>query len=157
MLVLTLLSCSMDRYQTRASKSPSLLDIPDQGLYYCFIMNQTSHFIEASISSLDQKKTVYPQIILFPSRYTVNVKKKDGPSEYLDRSKYAYRPPNVKPIWLKLGRYSVQIRQRDDLIGEKSTGPMKTFVVVLDQEYVEKAPGPLVLEIVDEPRKRGEF
>jgi hypothetical protein len=70
--------------------SPSLLDMPEKGLYYGFIMNNSSTFIEVSI------------------------------------------------------------RQRNDIVEDGQAGGWKTFIVVLDKEYVEDAKGPFTLEIEDD-------
>lgn len=129
-------------------RSPSLLDMPEKGLYYGFIMNNSSHFIEVSIWSVKQKQKVYRNIVLPPAKPSNELN--DQALEYWDRRVDAFRPPNVFSLWLQLGKYKVSIRQRNDIVDEGSVGTWKTFVVVLDKEYIEKSRGPFTFEIEDD-------
>ncbi len=128
--------------------SPSLLDMPEKGLYYGFIMNNSSNFIEVSIWSVKNRKRVYRNIVLPPAN------SEDGDNdqalEYWNKSVGAFRPPNVFSLWLQLGTYKVSIRQRNDIVENGQAGGWKTFIVVLDKEYVETAKGPFTLEIEDD-------
>lgn len=128
--------------------SPSLLDIPEKGLYYGFIMNNSSNFIEVSIWSVKNDKKVYRNIVLPPADY--QNEGNDQALEYWNKSIDAFRPPNVFSLWLHLGTYKVSVRQRNDLINDGQAGSWKTFIVVLDKEYVENAKGPFTLEIEDD-------
>ena len=128
--------------------SPSLLDLPEKGLYYGFIMNNSSNFIEVSIWSIKKKKKVYRNIVLPPA----NSQNEDNDQalEYWNKSLGAFRPPHMFSLWLKLGTYKVSIRQRNDIIEDGQAGTWKTFIVVLDKEYVENAKGPFTFEIEDD-------
>jgi len=128
--------------------SPSLLDMPEKGLYYGFILNNSSNFIEVSIWSVKNRKRVYRNIVLPPA----NSENEDNDQalEYWNKSVGAFRPPNVFSLWLQLGTYKVSIRQRNDIVENGQAGGWKTFVVVLDKEYVENAKGPFTLEIEDD-------
>jgi hypothetical protein len=128
--------------------SPSLLDMPEKGLYYGFVMNNSSNFIEVSIWSIKKKKKVYRNIVLPPG----NAQKEgnDQALEYWNKSHGTFRPPHVFPLWLQLGTYKVSVRQRNDIIDHGQAGSWKTFIVVLDKEYVESAKGPFTFEIEDE-------
>jgi hypothetical protein len=128
--------------------SPSLLDMPERGLYYGFIMNNSSNFIEVSIWSVKKKKKVYRNIVLPPA----NSEKEDNDQalEYWNKRAGAFRPPNVFSLWLQLGTYKVSIRQRNDIVHNGQAGGWKTFVVVLDKTYIEDAKGPFTLEIEDD-------
>ena len=128
--------------------SPSLLDMPEKGLYYGFILNNSSNFIEVSIWSVKNRKRVYRNIVLPPA----NSENEDNDQalEYRNKSVSAFRPPNVFSLWLQLGTYKVSIRQRNDIVENGQAGGWKTFVVVLDKEYVENAKGPFTLEIEDD-------
>ncbi len=128
--------------------SPSLLDMPEKGLYYGFIMNNSSNFIEVSIWSVKKKKKVYRNIVLPPAEYQNG--SNDKASEYWNKSIDAFRPPNVFSLWLRLGTYKVSVRQRNDIVNDGQAGRWKTFIVVLDKEYVEKAKGPFTFEIEDD-------
>jgi hypothetical protein len=135
-------------YKESLAKSPSVFDLPDNGLYYGFIVNNSSHFIEVEIWSEKQKVRIGPKSVLPPARSAF----KDNASflKYWNNKKYSYRSPNVCPLWLKLDRYKVTIRERDDVIGAGIPGEPKEFIVVLDKDYVQKSPGPFTLEIEDE-------
>ena len=128
--------------------SPSLLDMPEKGLYYGFIMNNSSNFIEVSIWSVKDKKKVYRNIVLPPAN--PENEENDQALEYWNRRLGAFRPPNVFSLWLQLGTYKVSVRQRNDIVDDGKAGSWKTFVVVLDKEYVEDAKGPFTLEIEDD-------
>lgn len=128
--------------------SPSLLDIPEKGLYYGFIMNNSSNFIEVSIWSVKNEKKVYRNIVLPPADY--QNEGNDQALEYWNKSIDAFRPPNVFSLWLHLGTYKVSVRQRNDIINDGQAGSWKTFIVVLDKEYVETAKGPFTFEIEDD-------
>ncbi|MHC4104656.1 MAG: hypothetical protein ACYSR9_06935 [Planctomycetota bacterium] len=135
-------------YKESFAKSPSVFDLPDKGLYYGFIVNNSSHFIEVEIWSEKQKVRVGPKRVLPPARSAF----KDNASflKYWNNKKYSYRPSNVYPLWLKLDRYKVTIRERDDVIGAGIPGESKEFIVILDKNTVEKSPGPFTFEIEDE-------
>lgn len=131
-----------------SNSSPSLLDMPDKGLYYGFVLNNSSNFVEVSIWAVKQKKKVYRNIVLPPAK-SVN----EGSSqayEYWDKCVDGFRPPNVFALWLHLGTYKVSVRQRKDMIDQGDAGTRKTFVVVLDKEYIESSPGPFTFEIEDD-------
>ncbi len=130
------------------NRSPSLLDMPEKGLYYGFIMNNSSHFIEVSIWSVKQNQKVYRNIVLPPAKPSNELN--DQALEYWDQLVDAFRPPNVFSLWLRLGTYKVSIRQRNDIVDEGGIGTWKTFVVVLDKDYIEKSQGPFTFEIEDD-------
>ncbi len=148
LVILLFFGCASGKHTERPAKTPSLIDFHDQGLYYGFIVNNSSHFIEVAMWSMEENSKVRPKIILPPSRLSSkgNIK---SPAHW-DKTEYAYRPPNVISLWLKLGSYKVLIRKRNDLVDEEAPGPLKAFMVVLDKEYVEKSPGPFTLEIEDD-------
>ncbi len=145
LLTLFLSGCVGKIHNERTIKSPSRLDLPDRGLYYGFIINNSSHFVEVDILSIEQNSQILRKIELPPARSSINKNRKSA--RFGDYNKYANRPPNVTSLWLKLNRYKISIRNRDDLINEGPPGPWKTFIGVLDKEYVEKSPGPFSLEI----------
>ena len=129
-------------------RSPSLMDMPEKGLYYGFIMNNSSHFIEVSIWSVKKEKKVYRNIVLPPADY--KNQGNDQALEYWNKSIDAFRPPHVFSLWLHLGTYKVSVRQRNDIVNDGQAGNWKTFIVVLDREYVETAKGPFTFEIEDD-------
>ena len=126
------------RAKETPNHSPSLLDIPEKGLYYGFIMNNSSNFIEVSIWSVKKKMKVYRNIVLPPA----NSQNEDNVQ--------TLRPPHVFSLWLQLGTYKVSVRQRNDIIEQGQAGRWKTFIVVLDKEYVEKSKGPFTFEFEDD-------
>jgi hypothetical protein len=138
----------MGKAKERPKTSPSLLDIPEKGLYYGFIMNNSSNFIEVSIWCVKRKTKVYRNIVLPPA----NSKNEDNDQalEYWNKSVDVFRLPNVFSLWLQLGTYKVSIRQRRDIIDHGQAGSWKSFIVVLDKEYVENAKGPFTFEIEDD-------
>ena len=136
------------RAQEAPSDSPSLLDMPEKGLYYGFVMNNSSNFVEVSIWSVKKESKVYRNIVLPPAN-----SQNEGNNEALDywnKRNDAFRPPNVFSLWLQLGTYKISIRQRNDVIDDGEAGNWKTFIVVLDKEYVESAKGPFTFEIEDD-------
>jgi hypothetical protein len=149
LLVATLLgSTATAKAEGTPNHSPSLLDMPDKGLYYGFIMNNSFNFIEVSIWSFKNKKRVYRNIVLPPAS---SKNEGDGQAlEYWNKSVDAFRPPNVFSLWLQLDTYKISIRQRNDIVANGQAGVWKTFVVVLDNEYIENAKGPFTLEIKDD-------
>jgi len=148
LVIFLLPSCASKKYQHGPIKSPSLLDIPEKGLYYGFIVNSSSHFIEVVIWSMKEKRKVYHSIVLPPSRS--HMQKNIRGVEYWHKYKHELRAPNVFPLWLKLDTYKVSIRNRDDVIDEGPPGTDKTFMVVLDKEHVKHSPGPFTFEIEDD-------
>ena len=126
------------RAKETPNHSPSLLDIPEKGLYYGFIMNNSSNFIEVSIWSVKTKKKVYRNIVLPPA------------NSQNEGNVQTFRPPHVFSLWLQLGTYKVSVRQRNDIIEQGQAGRWKTFIVVLDKEYVEKSKGPFTFEFEDD-------
>jgi hypothetical protein len=136
------------RAKETPNHSPSLLDIPEKGLYYGFIMNNSSNFIEVSIWSVKKKKKVYRNIVLPPANS--QNESNNQALEYWNKHMGTFRPPHVFSLWLQLGTYEVSIRQRSDIIEEGLAGTWKTFIVVLDKEYVENAKGPFTFEIEDD-------
>ena len=136
------------RAKETPNHSPSLLDIPEKGLYYGFIMNNSSNFIEVSIWSVKKKKKMYRNIVLPPANS--QNEGNDQTWEYWNKRVGTFRPPHVFSLWLQLGTYKVSVRQRNDIIEEGQAGSWKTFIVVLDKEYVEKAKGPFTFEIEDD-------
>jgi len=151
-IALCFLNSAWAREKARPTRSPSLLDMPEKGLYYGFIVNNSSHFVEVFIWSAEEQKYVYKKIILPPPKSVIRDNMKA--LEYWERSAHKFRSPNVFSLWLKLGAYEVSIRNRDDIVGEGQTGPAVTFSVVLDEEYIEKSPGPFTFEIEDDSRNR---
>jgi hypothetical protein len=130
------------------SNTPSLLDVPDKGLYYGFVLNNSSNFVEVSIWAVKEKKKVYRNIVLPPAK---SINEGNGQTfKYWDKRVDAFRPPNVFALWLHLGTYKVSVRQRKDMIDQGDAGTWKTFVVVLDKEYIESSPGPFTFEIEDD-------
>ncbi len=136
------------RAKETPNDSPSLLDIPEKGLYYGFIMNNSSNFIEVSIWCVKKKKRVYRNIVLPPANSQNDGN--DQTLEYWNKRIATFRPPHVFSLWLQLGIYRVSIRQRNDIIDEGQAGTWKTFIVVLDKEHVETAKGPFTFEIEDD-------
>ena len=65
----------------------------------------------------------------------------------LNKTDNAGSLPSVKSFWLKIGRYKVPIRNRDDVVHQGPPGPPKTFNVIIDKDCVEKLPGPFTLTI----------
>jgi hypothetical protein len=124
------------------------LDFPEQGLYYGFVVNNSSHFIEFEILSLKEKSIVSATILLPRPKSAI---KKDFKSLSWSKNEYPNRPPNTISLWLKLGGYKISIRKRDDLNKTGAPGPLKYFTVILDKNYVEKSPGPFTFEIEDDP------
>lgn len=148
LLIFLLFNCAPRKHKKRTINTPSLLDIPEKELYYGFIVNSSSHFIEVLIWSVKEKRKVYRNIVLPPPRSSLQ--KNIRGSEYWDKRKCRYRPPNVFSLWLKLGTYKVSVSKRDDIIDEGPPGTGKTFTAVLDKEYVENSPGPFIFEIEDD-------
>jgi hypothetical protein len=148
LLASLLATMAMAKAKGAPNLSPSLLYMPEKGLYYGFIMNNSSNFIEVSIWSVKKKKKVYRNIVLPPANS--GDEDDDQALEYWNKSVGAFRPPNVFSLWLQLGTYKVSIRQRNDIIDNGQAGGWKTFVVVLDKAYVEEAKGPFTLEIEDD-------
>ena len=91
---------------------------------------------------------MYRNIVLPP------IKSQDEESnqalEYWNKRAGGFRPPNVFSLWLQLGTYKLSVRQRNDIIDDGQEGNWKTFIVVLDKEYVESAKGPFTFEIEDD-------
>ena len=136
------------RAKAASNNSPSLLDVPEKGLYYGFVMNNSSNFVEVSIWSVKKKKKMYRNIVLPPA--TTPNEESNKALDYWNKRYGAFRPPNVFSLWLQLGTYKISIRQRNDIIDDGEAGNWKTFIVVLDKEYVETAKGPFTFEIEDE-------
>ncbi len=65
----------------------------------------------------------------------------------LNKTDHAVSLPSVQSFWLKIGRYKVPIRNRDDVVNKRPPGPPKTFNVIIDKDYVEKLPGSCTLKI----------
>ena len=147
---LSLFYCTSLEHIERHAGSPSLLDFPGQGLYYGFVVNNSSHFIEFEILSLKEKSILGPTILLPCPKSAI---KKNFSSSRWSKNEYPKRPANVISLWLKLGEYKVSIRNRDDLNKTGAPGPLKYFTVVLDKDYVKKSPGPFTFEIEDDPRE----
>ena len=136
------------RAKEAPNDSPSLLDMPEKGLYYGFVMNNSTNFVEVSIWSVRKKKKVYRNIVLPPAN-----SQNDGSDQalnYWNKRNGAFRPPNVFSLWLQLGMYKISVRQRDDIIDNGQAGNWKTFIVVLNKEYVETSKGPFTFEIEDD-------
>ncbi|UCH22488.1 MAG: hypothetical protein JSU83_04440 [Deltaproteobacteria bacterium] len=148
LVILLFFSCASVKHTETPAKTPSLMDFHDQGLYYGFIVNNSSHFTEVAIWSMEKNSMVRPKIVLPPpglsSRENIKI-----PAHW-NSTEYAYRPPNVISLWLKLDSYKVLIRKRNDLVDEEAPGPWKAFMVVLDKEYVERTQGPFTLDIEDD-------
>ena len=130
--------------------SPSIFDLPDQGIYYGFVVNNSSHFVEIQIISTKNKRQIFSKVAL-PASISFN---KTNMRCLDDRIKCKYLPTHVIPLWLKLDCYKVSIRYRDDLIDDVQPGQWKSTVMVLDKEYTEESPGPFTLEIEDDQYKR---
>ncbi len=126
-------------------KSPSRLDMPNKGLYFGFIINNSAHFIEVAIWSNKSKKRVSRNIVLPPPKPYVLKNKKA--LTFWDKKISINRSPNVISLWLKLDTYKISIRNRDDIVDEGLTGTWKTFITILDKEYIEKSPGPFTFVI----------
>lgn len=148
LLIFFLFVCSSGKHIERHAKSPSLLDLPDQGLYYGFIVNNSSHIIEVAVWPMEQDSKRCLKTVLQPA--IPSIKKRKNPV-YLNKIDYDYRPHNVIALRLKLGSYKISIRNRDDLIDEGQAGGWKDFIVVLDREYVDKSRGPFTFDIEDAP------
>jgi hypothetical protein len=126
----------------------STFDLPDQGFYYGFVVNKSSHFVEIRIISTRDKRQIYSQVLPPPS--SSSNKRYFQYSRYQKENKDAYHLPHVIPLWLELGRYTVSIRHRDDLFEKGSLGQWVSSVVILDKDFIEKLPGPFTLEIEDD-------
>jgi hypothetical protein len=94
---------------------------------------------------LKDKNKVLPKIMLPPSGSSI--KKDVYGLSLLNKTDNAGSLPSVQSFWLKIGRYKVSIRNRDDLANQGLPGPPKTFNVIIDKDYVEKLPGPFTIEI----------
>ena len=130
--------------------SPSIFDLPDQGIFYGFVVNNSSHFVEIQLISTKNKRQIFSNIAL-PASISFN---KTNMRCLDDRIKCKYLPTHVIQLWLKLDCYKVSIRYRDDLIDDVQPGQWKSTVMVLDKEYTEESPGPFTLEIEDDQYKR---
>jgi hypothetical protein len=130
------------------SRSPSLADVPEKGLYYGFVINNSSKLTEVEIWSVEEKRLVYKNIVLPPREKSPGEGWAHG--EMQQGSLEAYRPPNMYALWLKLGTYRLSIRHRTVLMDNALTGTWKRFVVVLDEDYVCHSPGPFTFEIEDD-------
>jgi hypothetical protein len=126
--------------------SPSIFDLPDQGIFYGFVVNNSSHFVEIQLISIKNKRQIFSNIAL-PASISLNKKNMQALD---DKIKCKYLPTHVIPLWLKLDCYMVSIRYRDDLIDDVQPGQWKSTFVVLDKEYREESPGPFTLEIEDD-------
>jgi len=127
------------------ANSLSLLDLHEKGLYFGLAVNNSSHFVELEIFSLKDKNKVLPKIMLPPSRSSI--KKNVNGLSLLNKTDNAGSLPSVESFWLKIGRYKVPIRNRDDVVNKRPPGPPKTFNVIIDKDYVEKLPGSCTLKI----------
>ena len=130
--------------------SPSIFDLPDQGIFYGFVVNNSSHFVEIQLISTKNKRQIFSNIAL-PASISFN---KTNMRCLDDKIKCKCLPNHVIPLWLKLDCYKVSIRYRDDLIDDVQPGQWKSTVMVLDKEYTEESPGPFTLEIEDDQYKR---
>ena len=130
--------------------SPSIFDLPDQGIFYGFVVNNSSHFVEIQLISIKNKRQIFSNIAL-PASISFN---KTNMRCLDDKIKCKCLPTHVIPLWLKLDCYKVSIRYRDDLIDDVQPGQWKSTVMVLDKEYSEESPGPFTLEIEDDQYKR---
>ena len=145
--IFLLAGCTLVMQKENPMKTPSLLDRPDLGLYYGFIINNSSHFIETKIRSVQQERKIYAEIVLPPSKEKLKTVNRLNWSKI---PSYKNHDPNIFPLWLKLERYEIFIRYRDDIVGGGQPGAWKNFVVVLDNKYVESSPGPFTFEIEDD-------
>ena len=130
----------------KSDGSPSRFDLSDQGIYYGFIVNNSSHYVEIQIMSTKNKHQIFSKVAQ-PASISFN----KNNMQYLDdRTKCKYHPTHVIPLWLRLDCYNISIRYRDDLIDNVQPGQWKSTVMVLDKEYAEASPGPFTLEIEED-------
>ena len=127
------------------ANSLSLLDLHEKGLYFGLAVNNSSHFVELEIFSLKDENKVLLKIMLTPSRSSI--KKNVNGLSLLNKTDNAESLTSVQSFWLKIGRYKVSIRNRDDLANQGPPGQPKTFNLNIEKDYVEKLPGPFTLEI----------
>ena len=139
--------CSVEQAEGE-KETPSILDLPAQGLYFGFVTNNSSHFTEVKIWSMKENRQVYRNIILPPPKSSEENRKELF--EYWKKYAGVNRPPNVFAIWLRLGTYRVSIRWRDDLENVGATGTWKRYLWDLDQTYVKTSNGPFNIEIEDD-------
>ena len=109
-------------------KTPSVFDKPEEGLYYILVVNFSSSLQEFTVWSRNKKEILYHGILdIFPSKCS------------------------SVSIYLELGHYDISITNRRDIMTEnpKDGGNTINKELILDQKYVDTAPGPLILEIYD--------
>ena len=105
-------------------KTPSILDKPEEGLYYISVINMSSDIQEIQIYSIDDDyERIVKNIFLDP-----------WPSSNSSFS-----------IHLKLGSYYLMSKRKDANIDEISS-----IKFILDENYIKYAPGPMRIKIVDE-------
>ena len=124
----------------------SIFDLSVQGIYYGFIVNNTSHFVEIQIMSTKNKHQIFSKVAQ-PASISFS---KNNMLYLDDRTKCKCHLSHVIPLWLKLDCYNISIRYRDDLIDNVQPGQWKSTVMVLDKEYAEASPGPFTLEIEED-------
>lgn len=122
LLMSVLLMFSISSLVCARGKTPSVFDKPEEGLYYIIVTNQSSVTQEIQIYSIDDHKVIHRSIFLTPWP--------DCNSSFATH--------------FKLGAYYLFVR-----IEGASLDDAKSIRFVLDEEYINNAPGPMILEISD--------
>lgn len=148
LLIVILLNFVFDLSMKEPVRAFSTFDLPNEGVYYGFLVNNSSHFVEIRIISNKDKREIYSQVLPPPSRSSNKRYFRDD--TFRKENKVASHLPHVIPLWLELGYYTVSIRHRDDLFEKGSPEQWASSVVLLDKDYVEKFPGPFTFEIEDD-------
>ena len=65
------------------------------------------------------------------------IKKNVNALSLLNKTNNTESLPSVRSFWLKIDRYKVLIRNRDDLANKRPPGAPKTFSVNIEKDYVE--------------------
>jgi hypothetical protein len=91
-------------------KTPSLLVRPDLVLYYGFIINNSSHYIETKIRSVQHERNLCTEIVLPTSKEKLKTVNRLNWSKI---PSYKTHAPKTFPLWLELERYEIFIRYRE--------------------------------------------
>jgi len=128
------------------SRTPSILDKPEQGLYFGFIHNDSSHYVEYEVWSVDREVLYFTGTLqpcprdFLPSEM--------GFRDFSEGTSMEYSHC-VHKLLLPLEKYQLNLINRDDILGGFK-GSWKFFITVLDEEYVKTAPGPFIWAVEDD-------
>ncbi len=112
--------------------TPSYLDDREKGLFYGFIINNTSHMIRTEIFEKGSDTPIWYSRILLP---------KEGWEE----DEYPFGPPNVLSVYLAEGKYVMHIYKLCRHTGKWKGPEIEKFEI--GRDHIEKSHGPFVLEI----------